>query len=201
LFGKFTRPIRLGTVLGEAVLLICLLVSCGATTVTPPSASPIASPTPTPLRPRFTQAVSQPASQLLATLPTVAGGEAFDGIQVVDESLHVFHYVDDALSAVAKERKDAVSVFRYGEDATIGATTVGGVDGVTLFEAFVSTWQAPAVIERRQRVAVGTLAWELRQRGGGLTVVYRIADVVYLVQTEDAAMLEAILLDMPQSLR
>jgi hypothetical protein len=29
-------------------------------------------------------------------------------------------------------------VFRYGADATIGATNVEGVDGSTLFEAFVT---------------------------------------------------------------
>jgi hypothetical protein len=40
-------------------------------------------------------------------------------------------------------------------------------------------------------------AWELEQRGGGLIVVYRLGDVVYLVSTEDRELLEAILQDMP----
>jgi hypothetical protein len=150
-----------------------------------------------PERPRPSQAVGQPAMQLLATLPEVAGGEAFDGVQVVDDSFNVGHPVDDVLSALQKERRDAVSVFRYGADATIGATNVEGVDGSTLFEAFVTAWNAPAVVERRQRVAAGSPAWELRDRIGRLTVVYRLGNVVYLVETIDAAMLEASLLDMP----
>ena len=58
-------------------------------------------------------------------------------------------------------------------------------------------WGAPAVIERRQRLAAGSPAWELRARLGRLTVVYRLDDVVYLVETHDRDLLEAILLDMP----
>lgn len=184
------------------VLLAAVLAGCGADASPPPSPSPIVRPTPTPERPRFTQAVSQPASQLLATLPKVAGGEQLDGVQVVNDSFFlVGHRVDDVLRELQKERRDAVSVFRYTEDATIGATTVEGIDGATLFEAFVMTWNAPAVIERRQRLAAGTLAWELRDRGGRLTVIYRLGNVVYLVETTDQALLEAILLDMPDRLR
>lgn len=181
------------------VLLAAVLAGCGAAPSSPPSPSPIVRPTPTPERPRFSQAVGQPASQLLTTLPKVAGGEQFDGLQVVNDSFHVGHPVDDILSALQKERRDAVSVFRYGENVTIGATAIEGVDGATLFETFVTTWNAGAVIERRQRLAAGSPAWELRARSGRLTVVYRLGNVVYLVQTHDRAMLEAILLDMPPS--
>ena len=46
-------------------------------------------------------------------------------------------------------------------------------------------------------MAAGSPAWELRDRLGRLTVVYRLGNVVYLVETEDQALLEAILLDMP----
>lgn len=152
---------------------------------------------PTPPVTRFSQAVSQPASQLLATLPKVAGGEGFDGIQVVNDAFNVGHPVDDVLSELNKERREAVSVFRWGANAEFGATTVEGIDGATLFEAFVVRWNAPAVIERRQRLAVGTLAWELRDRGGRLTVLYRVGDIVYLVQASDRDLLEAILLEMP----
>lgn len=179
------------------VLLAAVLAGCGADASPPPSASPIVRPTSTPERPRFSNPVGHPASQLLATLPKVAGGEDFDGIQVVDDSFHVGHPVDDVLQALQKERRDAVSVYRYGEDATIGATMVTGIDGATLLEAFVTTWGAPAVIERRQRLAAGSPAWELRARLGRLTVVYRLGNVVYLVETADPAMLEAILMDMP----
>jgi hypothetical protein len=179
------------------VLLAAVLAGCGVAPSSPPSPSPIVRPTPTPERPRFSQAMSQGASQLLATLPEVAGGERFDRVQIVDDALHVFHSVDDVLAALQKERRDAVSVFRTGEDATLGATAVEGIDGAVLLEAFVTTWNAPAVIERRQRLAAGTLAWELRDRGGTLTVIYRLGNVIYLVQTQDRAMLEAILLDMP----
>jgi hypothetical protein len=180
------------------LLLAAVMAGCGATPSPPPSPSPLVRPTPTPERPRFTEALSQPASQLLATLPKVAGGEQLDGVQVVNDSFFlVGHPVDDVLSELDKERRDAVAVFRWSESATIGATTVEGIDGATLFEAFVMTWNAPAVIERRQRLAAGSPAWQLRDRGGTLTVIYRLANVVYLVQTDDPAMLEAILLDMP----
>lgn len=181
------------------VLLAAVLAGCGTAPSPQPSPSPIVRPTPTPERPRFSQAVGQAASQLLATLPKVAGGGQFDGVQVVDDSFHVGHPVDDVLNALQRERRDAVPVFRYGENATIGATTVAGIDGVALLEAFVTTWNAGAVIERRQRLAAGSPAWELRARSGRLTVVYRLGNVVYLVQTPDRAMLEAILLDMPNS--
>jgi hypothetical protein len=179
------------------VLLAGVLAGCGVAPTSPPSPAPIVSPGPTPERSPPSHAVGQPESQLLATLPEVAGGEKFDGVQIVDDSFNVGHPVDDVLSALRKERRDAVSVFRYGADATIGATEVGGVDGSTLFEAFVTAWNAPAVVERRQRVAAGSPAWELRDRLGRLTVVYRLGNVVYLVETIDAAMLEAILFDMP----
>jgi hypothetical protein len=183
------------------VLLAAVLAGCGAAPSPPPSPSPNVRPTPTPERPRFSNPVGQAASQLLATLPKVAGGVPFDGVRIVDDYLHVGNPVDDVLEELQKERRDAASVFRYMEDATIGATAVEGVDGATLLEAFVTTWHAPAVIEREQRLAAGTLAWELRDRGGRLTVVYRLGNVVYLVQTTDPALLEAILLDMPMPLR
>lgn len=154
-------------------------------------------PTPTPERPPFSQPVSQPASQLLTTLPKVAGGEQLDGLQVVNDSFHVGHPVDDVLEKLERERSDAVSVFRWSEDATIGAIAIDGVAGAALFETVVMTWNAPAVIERQQRLAAGALAWELRDRGGWLTVIYRLGNVVYLVETRDGALLEAILLDMP----
>lgn len=184
-----------------ALVLLAVLAGCDATPSPPPSPSPIVHPTPTPERPRFSNPVGQAASELLATLPKEAGGGAFDGVQVVDDYLHVGHPVDDVLEALQRKRRDAVSVFRYGEDATIGAAAVEGIDGATLFEAFVTAWHAPAVIERRQRLAAGTLAWELLDRGGTLTVVYRLGNVIYLVQTQDRALLEAILLDMPMPLR
>jgi hypothetical protein len=180
-------------------VLAAVLAGCSADASPRPAPSSIVRPTPTPTpeRPRFTQAVSQPATQLLATLPTIAGGEQLDGVQIVNDAFHVGHPVDDVLLELQKDRNDAVSVFRYGEDATIGATTVEGIDGATLFEAFVTTWNAPAVIERRQRLAAGGPAWELEDRLGTLTVVYRLSNVVYVVETADRARLEAILLDMP----
>ena len=56
----------------------------------------------------------------------------------------------------------------------------------------------PAAAALKQALcAADPVAWELRDRGGNLTVVYRIANVVYLVQTVDPVLLEAILLDMP----
>lgn len=180
-----------------AVVLAAALAGCGAAPSPPPSPSPIARPTPTPERPRFSQPVGQPASQLLATLPEVAGGHQFARVQIVNDSLHVGHSLDDVLEMLQKKRLDAVSVFRNGDAATLGATAVAGIDGAALLEAFVTTWNAPAVIERRQRLAAGGVAWELRDRLGLLTVVYRIANVVYLVQTDDQALLEAILVDMP----
>jgi hypothetical protein len=181
------------------VLQAPMLAGCGAAPTSPPSPSPIVRPTPTPERPRFSQAVSLPASQLLATLPNMTAGERLDGVQVVNDSFHVGHSVDDVLSALDKERRDAVSVYRWGEAATIGATTVEGIDGARLFDAFVSTWHSPAVIERRQRLAADTLGWELRDRGGRLTVIYRLGNVVYLVETTDQVLLEAILVDMPRA--
>ena len=182
-------------------LLTLLLAGCGATPPTPPP-SPTVHPTPTPQRPRFTQPVSQQSHHLLATLPLEAGGETFDGVRIVDDYLHVGHPVDDVLEALQRDRVDAVSVFRYGDHATIGAVTVQGVDNARLFETFVMTWHAPAVLERRQRLAAGTLAWELRARLGSLSVIYMRGNVVHVVETEDAALLEAILLDMtPAGLR
>src|SRR6185503_17366572 len=188
------------------VLLAATLWACGVTpsplptsspppTSSPLSPSPVVHPTPT----EFPQPTRDPngASPLLATLPEVAGGETFDGTQVIDGSFLSGHPLDHVLDELHKERSDAVSVFRNSADAAIGATTVEGIDGVTLLEAFVATWTAPAVIERRQRVAAGTQAWELLDRGGNLTVFYRLGDVVYLVATKDRAVLEAILLDMP----
>jgi hypothetical protein len=178
------------------ILAASMLASCVSDPSPPPSPSPIVRPTPTPERPRFSEAVGQLASQLLATLPSVAGGEQFDGLQVISDSFLSGHAVDDVLTELGKERCDAVAVFRWTEDATIGATTVEGIDGATLFETFVMTWHAPAVIDRRQRLAGGTLTWELRGRGGMRTVIYRLGNVVYLVETTDQALLDAILADM-----
>jgi hypothetical protein len=151
-----------------------LLAGCGVAPTVPPSLSQIVRPTPTPPRPRPTPAVSDAVSRLLATLPEVAGGERFDRVLIVDDTLNVFHAVDDVLEELQEKRRDAVSVFRNREDAILGATAVEGVDGAALLEAFVKAWRAPAVIERLQRQAAGTLAWELRDRGGTLTVVYRL---------------------------
>ena len=180
-----------------SVIVGAMLAGCGADPSPPPSPSPIERPAPSPERPRFSQAVGHSASLLLTTLPMEAGGEDLDGLQVVNDSFNVSHPVDDVLEEVQKKRRDAVAVFRWGEHATIGAITVEGINGPALFEAVVTTWHAPAVIERRQRIFFGTLAWELRARLGWLTVVYRLADVVYIVESDDRAVLEAILLDMP----
>jgi hypothetical protein len=153
--------------------------------------------TPTPRRPAVTQSVNQAAGELLATLPEVVGGEHLDGVQIVDDAFHVGHRVDDILEELHKERRDAIAVFRHSEDATIGATQVIGIAGPELLEAFVNTWNAPAMLDRRQRTIGGRLVWELRDRGGRLTVIYLFGNVVYLVETTDAALLDAILLEMP----
>lgn len=121
----------------------------------------------------------------------------FDRYQIVDDSWNVWHPVDDVLTALDRQREDALPAFRYAEDATIGAIAVEGIDGSTLLKAFVDEWNAPAIIARSQRQAAGTIGWALAERGGGLTVVYRRANVVYLVSAPDPAKLEAILSDMP----
>jgi hypothetical protein len=166
------------------------------------SAPPVATirPTPTP-NPLPTDSVSgRAADPLILTLPQVAGGVKFDWVRVVGEGLfEVGHPVDDVLRAIDKERGDAVAVFKSGQEpsATIGATAVPGIDGGILLEAFVDTWHAPAVIHRWTRVIGGSEAWELAQRRGLLTVVYRRGDVVYLVEASDPSRLDAILSDMP----
>jgi hypothetical protein len=145
------------------------------------------------------QVITHDADALLATLPTEAGGLHFDGVYAIDDSLMGGSPVDDALAAVGKNRRDALSVFRYSEDpaATIGATLVAGIDGDALLEAFARTWDAPAVIRRSQRAAGGSLAWELEERGGMLTFLYQRANAVYLAATHDPTILDATVADMP----
>jgi hypothetical protein len=138
-----------------------------------------------------------PPRQLLATLPADAGGLHFERYVIVDDSLDVGHLVDDVLAELGKERKDAVAVFRDTDESIIGATVIDGVDGETLLKAFVETWEAGAVIARRQRPVAGTAGWELTKRRSGRVVVYRFANVVYLVSAPDFVTLEAILADMP----
>lgn len=179
------------------LLLAAVLLSCGLAPTPQPSSSTVVRSTQTPERPRFSQMVGESATQLLETLPEVAGGQMFDHLQVVNDAFHVGHFVDDVLEALQKERRDAVAVFRGSETAMIGATTVQGVDGAALLEAFVLTWHAPANLERLQRAVAGSPAWELRARLGVRTVIYRLGNVIYLVETDDPALLEAILLDMP----
>ncbi len=158
----------------------------------PSAANGTANPTPTSER-------RGPGEALLATLPTTAGGVSFAVVQIVDDSLNAFHYVDDALSALSKDRNDAVAVFRYSEEssATIGATAVDGVGGDKLLEAFADTWHAAAVIGRRNRMFGGTVGWELTERGGTFTVLYRRADVVYLAAAPSLTTLDEILSGMP----
>lgn len=191
------RPIVLS--LGLAVLP-ALLVGCLVESSSPPvTAAPTVGPNPT-LKFLWSPTVITPeVEELLATLPAAAGGLPFDGAYVIDDSLNAFSYLDDALSTVGKTRRDAVSVYRYSEQpgATIGATAVEGVDGGTLLKAFADTWNAPAVISRRTRLLGGTVGWELTDRRGRLTVVYRREDVVYLVSAPDVFTLDAILADMP----
>ena len=141
-----------------------------------------------------------PAQQLLATLPTEAGGVHFDSYQIIDDSLNYGLAVDDVLVALGKKRRDAVSVSRSSADASISATLVEGIDGAALLKAFVETWDSRggAVVRRSQRViAVSLTAWELERRDGWLTVMYQLGDVVYLVGADDRHLLDAILLDMP----
>jgi hypothetical protein len=161
--------------------------------------SPTESPSLTPERMGSVGTLSGPDEELLATLPKQAGGVSFAGVQVVDDSLNAFHYVDDALSAVNRDRHDAVAVFRYSEEssATIGATSVNGVAGDALLQAFADTWHAAAVIGRRNRMLGGTVGWELVERGGTVTVLYRRGDTVYLAAAPDPPTLDAILSDMP----
>ena len=100
-------------------VLVVVLAGCGVTP-SPPAHSPIVRPTPTPERPRFTQVVSEATHLLLATLPALAGGEELDGVQIVDDYLHVGHAFDDVLEELQMKRLDAVSVYRYGDESTIG---------------------------------------------------------------------------------
>lgn len=172
---------------GLAALLLVLLAGCS----TEPSRLPISIPTarPTPV---------SPANQLLATLPADAGGLHFGSYRIVDDSFNVGHSVDAVLDEVNKVRADAVAVFRYAQGAGIGAVTVEGIQGDALLSAFVDAWDAPAVIRRRERPAAGTVGWELQNRRGNLTIVYRQGNIVYLVSTQDRDILRAILGDMPQ---
>ena len=191
-------------VLAVAVVLTTSLAACGEEPSRTPVPSATVEPSPT-IGPTSIARdgpdlqISQSANELLVKLPEVAGGVQFDGVQIVDESLNVGHPLDDALAVVGMERRDAVSVFRYSEDAsaTIGATVVEGIGGEALLQAFVDTWHAPAVTQRWQRPAAGTTAWELGERGGRMNVLYVVGNVVYLVSTPDAATLEAIILEMP----
>jgi hypothetical protein len=130
-----------------------------------------------------------------ATLPADAAGstESHDRRRLA----RCRDLVDEVLAALGKERADAVAVFRYGNDAIIGATAVEGVEGDTLLTAFRDAWAAPAVIQRRQRPVAGTVGWQLTIRNGGYVVVYTFANVVYLVSAPDFIRLEAILADMP----
>lgn len=168
------------------------VLGCDVERPSPSAALRTENPAPTPER-------TGPYEDLLATLPEAAGGVSFAGVQVVDDSLNAFHYVDDALSAVNRDRHDAVAVFRYSEEssATIGATSVNGVAGDALLQAFADTWHAAAVIGRRNRMLGGTVGWELTERGGTVTVLYRRGDTVYLAAAPDPPTLDAILSDMP----
>lgn len=149
-------------------------------------------------RPRPSRPTTDTEQALLDSLPVDAGGLQLDGVQIVHETgLLIGHPVDEVLWAVGKERGDAVSVYRYGDSTTIGATKVAGIDGITLLQAFADAWNAPSVIDRGRRWVHGLPAWQLWHRGGDRTVVYVDGDVVYVVQTDDPALLEAILLEMP----
>jgi hypothetical protein len=132
------------------VLLAWLLAGCDPASPSPPASPPTIGPTAGPSqRQRPTEVIGASARGLLATLPEAAGGETFDGVQVVSDSLNVFVPVDDVLDALGKERRDAVSVSRNSNSATISATRVEGIDGPALLGAFVATWGAPGVIRRR----------------------------------------------------
>jgi hypothetical protein len=186
-------PCVASSLLVLAALLLVTVGGCTSETPSPPVPTPrIVIPTllPTPL---------SPARQLLATLPIEAGGKVFDEYQIIDDSWNVGHPIDEVLAALGKERKDAVLVFRYADDLTMGAVAVDGIGGPKLLDVFVETWNAPAVIRRSPR-PVGTLTgWRLDERGGARTVVYLRADVIYLVFTldPDPLKLNAILADMP----
>lgn len=198
MFGRFGRPFGAGMTLA---LLAWLLVGCVPGSSPPPASLPTLPPTPGSSEHRLpSPEIGSSARELLATLPETAGGQTFDGVQVVDDSLNVFLPVDDVLGALGKERRDAVSVSRYSDSdvAEISATRVEGIGGGALLKAFFDTWDAPAVVGRSMRVvAVSVTAWELEERGGTVTVIYRLGDVVYLVSTQDRDRLEAILRDMP----
>ena len=125
----------------------------------------------------------------------------FDRYQIIDDTWNVRHPVDDLLTAFDKRRGDAVTVFRYAGDVTIGAIAIEGIDGTLLVEVFVETWNHPSVIRRTQRAAAGSVGWQLTERGGDLTVVYRRANVIYVVVARDPAVLRAILADMPPGAR
>ena len=185
-----------------SVPLTSLLAGCSVESSLSPVYSATVAPTPRPTEHRRPQgSPGRPAGELLATLPEEAGGVYFHGIQIVNDSLRAGHPIDDVLRELDKEREDAVSVFRWMERAEIGAMTVEGIDGDTFLKAFADTWHAPAVIRRSTRVLAGTVAWEIAERGGDLTVVYRRANVIYLVFTHDRALLEAILMDMPRPIQ
>jgi len=193
------------TALGAAtaVLLSGLVAGCGVAAPSSP-VSGVASQTidsiATPADRGPERPSTAPEGHLLATLPDEAGGVGFDGVQIVFDDFYLWgHPVDDVLRAVGKERRDAVAVFRYSNviEATIGATTVEGIDGETLLTAFADTWNAPAVVHRSARIVGGTRGWELRERRSGWTVMYRRGDAVYLASAPDRATLDAILADMP----
>jgi hypothetical protein len=195
---------RMVVVTRALVLLIPFVASCTMAPSPPPTPTPTVHPTPTPRQTdSLGTVIDQVLGELLATLPEEAGGARFDFVYVVGPSLRSGHAVDDPLRAVGKERADAAAVFRYSDQlpATVGATTVKGIDGQLLLKAFAETWQAPAVLRRSTRILGGTEAWELAKRGGTLTVMYLRGDVVYLVSAPDRLTLEAILGEMPPPVR
>lgn len=142
-----------------------------------------------------------PAANLLLTrLPTEAAGLRFGEYQIVDDSINVGLPVDDVLRELDKSRSDAVAVYRWTADVTIGATTVEGISGDTLLQAFVEAWDAPAVVSRTPRVFSNhASAWVLKERSGQVTVFYSIGKVVYMVSSRDNGLLEAVLATMPRA--
>jgi len=139
------------------------------------------------------------SQELLATLPTSAGGVTFDTSRVIDDSILSGHQVDDVLAALGKRRSDATIVERFSRvgGGGIGALVVNGVPGDVLLDTVVQTWHAPAVISRAQTTIGGRDVWALELRPNHVFLAYRRGSTIYTAGTDDRPLAEKFVTAMP----
>jgi hypothetical protein len=136
---------------------------------------------------------------ILASLPAQARGVQFDQIDVIDETFQMGHSIDEVFRSLGKARSEASAVFRSSSDGSqvVGGVTVEGVGPAALLSAVVSEWDSASVTSRSREAIGDRDAWLLVERGGGATIAYARAQIVYIVFAEDPLLGHDIVGSMP----